>query len=480
MTHSAPTVAQAVFTHTIGGRAVEGSEFDDVIDPSTGNAFQRSPVASAQDVDRAISAARLAQPGWAALSWDEREAYLDQLATAMEAETEWLATLNTLEVGQVIASSRLFVSMTADRLRLLGKVRAPDRVVCDDPTRKVVEQWKPLGVVVAIAPWNAPIILGMTKVVNALIAGNTVVLKPSELTPLVTLEIGRLSRDILPPGVFNVIAGGRTTGAAMVAHPGVDKVSFTGSTATGLAIARQSADSLRPSTLELGGNDAAILLPDGSIPELVNGVMRTGLANCGQFCAGIKRVYVPSGLHDAFCDALVSAAESVKIGGGMEPGVQMGPIQNKAQFDKVRAIVEDARAQGGKVLTGGAPLPGGGYFYPPTVVTGIKAGVRLVDEEQFGPVVPVIPYDDLDAVIDEVNAGPYGLTGSIWTEDLDRGAELASRLTVGTGWVNQHGAFDTMVAMPLIKFSGAGIDNGQYGVLGTMRLQVISTKKPTQ
>ncbi len=478
MTKTVDELKQATFTHTIDGQAVAGSAFDDVIDPSTGAPFQRSPVASAEDIDRAVQAARRAQPAWAALSWDERAAYLDRLATALEAEADWLGAINTMEVGGHFPGSRAGIGMTATRLRMLGAVRAPDKVLVDDAGRRVVEHWVPLGVVGAIAPWNAPIILGMTKVVNALISGNTVVLKPSELTPLGTLEIGRISRDILPPGVFNVLGGGRATGAAMVAHKGFDKISFTGSTATGLAIARESAGYLRPLTLELGGNDAAILLPDGSIPDLVTWTVNVGLANCGQFCAGIKRVYVPTDRYDEFCAALVAAAEQVRIGQGFEPGVQMGPIQNKAQFDKVCAIVDDARAAGGKILTGGAPLPGDGYFYPPTVVAGLKDGVRLVDEEQFGPVVPVIAYDDLDAVIDLVNGGPYGLTGSVWTADLDRGAEVVSRLHVGTGWVNQHGAFDAMIAMPLIKFSGTGVDNADYGVKGTMRLQVISTKKP--
>jgi acyl-CoA reductase-like NAD-dependent aldehyde dehydrogenase len=318
----------------------------------------------------------------------------------------------------------------------------------------------------------------MQKVVTALIGGNTVVLKPSELTPLGTLEIGRIARGILPDGVFNVIGGGRAVGAALVGHAGLDKISFTGSTATGVHIARQSSAYLRPVTLELGGNDAAILLEDGSIAELVTAIVQKGIINRGQFCAAIKRVYVPSGLYDQVCDALVAAVQGIRLGSGLEPGVQMGPIQNKAQFDKICGYVDGARAAGGRALTGGAPLERNGYFYPPTVIAGLSDGATLVEEEQFGPIMPLIAYDDLDAVIASINAGPYGLTGSIWTADLARGSEVAARLTVGTGWVNQHGNFDPNFPFPLIKASGMGIDWSDYGVKGTMRMQVINAKKP--
>ena len=465
------------FTQTIDGQPA-ATRFEDVINPATGAPFHRSPVATAEELDAAVAAARRAQPAWAALSWDEREALINQLADAMEANAEYLSVLNTMEQGMIVAESAMLLAGAVVSLRIIAKVRAPARVLADTATNRVTESWCPLGVVGAIAPWNAPVILGMQKVVTALIGGNTIVLKPSELTPLGTLEIGRIAREILPPGVFNVIGGGREVGAALVAHRGVDKVSFTGSTATGIHIARQSSEFLRPVTLELGGNDAAILLPDGSIDAMVSETLRVGLANRGQFCAAIKRIYVPSALHDEVCEKLVAAAAPIRLGDGLDPGTDMGPIQNKAQFDKICGFVEEAKAAGGKILIGGEPLAGEGYFYPPTVVAGLRDGVRLVDEEQFGPVVPVIAYDDLDAVIDAINAGPYGLTGSIWTADLEKGAQVAARLTIGTGWVNQHGAFDAHYPFPLIKDSGMGTDWADHGVKGTMRLQVVNARKP--
>jgi acyl-CoA reductase-like NAD-dependent aldehyde dehydrogenase len=470
-------IRNAKFFQTIDGAAV-GSVYEDVIDPSTGMAFQKSPVATADDIDAAVASARRAQPAWAALSWDERAGYLERLADAIDGEREWIAAVQTMEQGMPFPESVMSVTLTARRLRIIGAVRVTDRILIEDSGRRVTERWSPLGIVAAIAPWNGPLVLGMIKVATALIGGNAVVLKPSELTPLGTLEIGRIARAILPPGIFNVLGGGRDVGQAMVAHPGFDKVSFTGSTAAGISIAKQSAAYLRSVLLELGGNDAAILLADGSVADLVASAARTAFVNCGQYCAAIKRVYTPPGLYDQVCEGIAAAARTMKLGNGFEPGVNMGPIQNKAQFDKVCAIVEDAKAAGGRVLTGGAPLPGNGYFYPPTVIADLTDGVRLVDEEQFGPVVPVVKYTDLDQVIEQINKGPYGLTGSVWTADLQRGEQIAARLAVGTGWVNQHGLFDPAVPFPMIKASGMGVDYADYGVKGAMRLQAIHTKKP--
>jgi acyl-CoA reductase-like NAD-dependent aldehyde dehydrogenase len=463
-------------TQTIDGVAV-ASAYVDVINPATGAPFQRAPWAVEGDLDRAVAAARKAQPGWAAISWEKRAERLEQFAQAVAAERELLAALLTLEQGKPLPSARGEIEGTLRYMRTLSAVRVTSRVLADDGVKHVVEQWTPKGVVGAIAPWNAPVILGMVKIVTALIGGNTIVIKPSELTPLCTLEIGRIGRGIFPPGVFNVLCGGRELGAAMAAHPGFDKLSFTGSTATGLSIAKSAATALRSVTLELGGNDAAILLPDGSIPALVATASQTGFSNCGQFCAAIKRIYAPRDMYDAVCEQLAAKAKSLVVGDGFAPAIDIGPIQNKTQYDKVCAIVEDAKAQGGRILAGGAPLGGPGYFFPPTVVADLTDGVRLVDEEQFGPVIPVIAYDDLEGVIATVNAGEYGLTGSVWTADLEKGAEVVSRLEVGTGFVNQHGAFDSAIPMPLIKHSGMGVDYGDYGVKGAMNVQIINIRK---
>ncbi len=465
--------SQSRFFMTIAGEPV-ASAFADVLDPSTGLAFNRCPVANPDEIDRAASAARVAQPAWAALDWDERERLLVEFADAIDRDLDWIAALHTMEQGMPFTLSRLFVTATAQRIRTMAAIRVEEGTIVDEAARQVTQHWHPLGVVAAIAPWNGPLMLGMIKVVTALIGGNTIVLKPSELTPLSTLELGRLGMSIFPAGVFNVISGGGGVGAELVAHPGFDKVSFTGSTATGIAIARESAQFLRPVTLELGGNDAAILLPGGSIDALVAAASGTGFSNCGQFCAAVKRIYAPRHLVEEVCAKLVDAANAFIIGNGFEPGVTLGPIQNKAQFAKVCGFVDDARADGGKILCGGQPLDRAGYFYPPTVVAGLTDGMRLVDEEQFGPVIPVVAYGDVDDVIARVNAGPYGLTASIWTDNVDAGTAIARRLVVGSAAINRHAAFDPQVPFPLIKQSGMGVDYADYGIKGTMRLQVVA------
>lgn len=469
---------KAHFTQTIGGQAV-ATHYEDVIDPSTGEAFQRSPMATAQELDDAVAAARLAQPGWQALGWHERAHRLGLFADAVERELDWLAALQTMEQGMPLALSRLFVGSLPGRIRMIAAGRVPDRVLLDEPHRRVSERWHPLGVVAAIAPWNGPLVLGTIKIGTALITGNTIVLKPSELTPLSTLELGRISRGVLPDGVLNIIGGGGQMGAAMVAHAGFDKVSFTGSTRTGLAIARQLADFLRPVMLELGGNDAAILLPDGDVDAFIAKVAQLAFGNCGQFCAAVKRAYVPTDKAEMVAQGIAAIARRAQLGNGFEAGVTMGPIQNRIQFDKVCAIVEDAKASGGRILAGGAPLDGPGYFFPPTVVAGLADGTRLVDEEQFGPVIPVVAYDRLDDVIARINAGPYGLTTSIWTADQDEGERIAARIVVGSAAINAHAALDQQVPFPLIKQSGMGVDYADYSLKGTMRLQVITRMKPS-
>lgn len=469
-------IRQARFTQTIGGEGI-GRKFEGVIDPSTGAVFQQSPIATDEELNNAVSTARQAQPAWAALGWDARAALLDRFADAIEREREWLATLQTMEQGAPLAFSDMFVASVPVRIRTIARSRADERVLIDDDKRRVIERWHPLGVVAAIAPWNGPLILGIIKVATALIAGNTIVLKPSELTPLSTLELGRISRGLLPDGVLNIIGGGGAVGAAMVGHAGFDKVSFTGSTRTGLAIAQKSAEMLRPVMLELGGNDAAILLPDGSPEAIVAMAAQLAFGNCGQFCAAIKRVYAPSDKAELVAEGLAAAANAHRLGSGLTPGVTMGPIQNRAQFEKVCAIVEDAKAAGGRILAGGQPLDGPGYFYPPTVVAGLKDGTRLVDEEQFGPVIPVIAYDRLDEVIDAINAGPYGLTTSVWTADPKEGERIVARIAVGSAAINTHAALDQQVPFPMIKQSGVGIDYADHGIKGTMRMQVTTTVK---
>jgi acyl-CoA reductase-like NAD-dependent aldehyde dehydrogenase len=335
----------------------------------------------------------------------------------------------------------------------------------------------PLGVVCAIAPWNAPVSLAMWKVAPALVAGNTMVLKPSPFTPRSTLKVGEVLRDVLPPGVLNVVSGKDPLGASMTAHAVPRKISFTGSVATGKKVAAAAAPDLKRVTLELGGNDPAIVLDDVDVDAVVDKLFWGAFQNNGQVCSAIKRVYVPEKLHDQIVEGLAERARSVKVGAGGEPDVKLGPINNRPQFDRVSELVADALAGGAVAAAGGKAIDGDGYFFEPTILTGLSDGSRIVDEEQFGPALPVVSYRDVDDVVDRANGTHFGLSGSVWGTDVDRATAVANRLECGTAWINTHLALAPHQPFGGAKWSGIGVENGTWGLLGFSEPQVIHTAR---
>ena len=334
---------------------------------------------------------------------------------------------------------------------------------------------RPLGVVAAITPWNYPIALALWKIAPALRAGNTMVLKPSPYTPLATLDLGRLLAEVLPPGVLNVVSGPDPLGARMVAHPTPRKISFTGSAATGRRVAAAAAAGLKRLTLELGGNDAAIVLDDADPDAIADRLFWGAFANNGQMCMAVKRVYVAQPRYQAVVDALAARAAAVRVGNGSQKASQLGPISNRAQFDRVADLVRDALAHGAVAAAGGQPLRRPGYFYAPTILSGVSDGVRVVDEEQFGPVLPVIGYRDEDEAVRRANGTDYGLTASVWSPDTDRAAAVAARLDAGQVSINVHaGAVRPDLPFSGHKASGLGVENGLWGLYGYTDLQVVS------
>jgi acyl-CoA reductase-like NAD-dependent aldehyde dehydrogenase len=321
------------------------------------------------------------------------------------------------------------------------------------------------------------VILAVWKIAPALLAGNSLVLKPSPYTPLSSLKLGEVLRGVLPPGVFSVVAGGDELGKWITEHPAVRKISFTGSVATGKKIAAIAAPDLKRVTLELGGNDPAIVLADVDPKAVAEKVFRAAFQNSGQVCVAVKRLYVHESIHDAVLDEIAELARNAVVGDGLEDGVEYGPINNAPQFERVRELVDDARHAGGRIVAGGAPLDRDGYFYAPTVVADVAEGVRLVDEEQFGPALPVMSFRDVDEAIERANASHFGLGGSIWTADLERGAELAQRLECGTGWVNQHLNLVPNAPFGGSKWSGIGVENGPWGLAAFSEYQVINIAK---
>jgi acyl-CoA reductase-like NAD-dependent aldehyde dehydrogenase len=466
------------FTHLIDGKASAGEQGFDVIDPATGQPFAQCPDATPAHIDAAAAAAARAFQG--AWSRDEtlRRRTLTAMGDALEAEADEIGKLLCREQGKPLASAVGEVRGAAQSFRrcALDPLPKPE-VLRDDERSRVTLLRRPIGVTACIAPWNFPIGTLVVKMAPALLLGNTVVAKPSPFTPLSTLALGAAIAGVVPPGVVNVLGGSDQAGAQLTLHPSVRKISFTGSVATGKKVMRAAADDLKRVTLELGGNDPAIVLPDIDAKAMASRIFWGAFANSGQVCVAIKRLYVHEDVYPAVLDALSELAQRVKVGPGLEAGTQLGPINNRMQFERVQELVEDARKHGGKVVTGGAPLDRPGYFYPPTLVTEIGEGVRLVDEEQFGTALPVVAYRDLDDAIEQANRTHFGLGASVWTSNVERGEELAARIESGTTWVNQHMALGRDFPFGGMKWSGIGRQNGPWGAEEFCELQVVNVAR---
>ena len=462
------------FTHTIDGRGSSSEASFDVINPATAVAFARCPDASRAQLDAAVAAAKRAFAGWSALSFEERRDYLNRFGKAFKERVEELVPLLVREQGKPLAAARAELSYTPLQIEKLCSLEVRNEMLRDDHQGRVELRYRPLGVVGIITPWNVPISIAVGRIAQALYTGNTAIQKPSPYTPLTTLKMGEITRDVLPPGVLNIIAGGDDLGPWMTAHPGIDKISFTGSVATGKKVLASASTNLKRVTLELGGNDAAIVLDDVEPAKVARDIFWAAFANCGQICLAIKRLYVHDSIYEPFCQEMATLARSVKVGDGLDPDVQMGPIQNKAQYEKVLGFLEETRRLPVRILAGGHALDRPGYFIAPTIVADIKEGTRLVDEEPFGPILPIIRYTDIEDVIRRANNTRYGLGGSVWTNNIERGAAIAARLEAGTTWVNQHSLPDPHVPFGGAKESGLGREYSVLGLKSYMEAQVVN------
>ena len=464
------------FTMTIDGNSIAGDTSFGVINPATGQVFAQAPECSRAQLDAAMSAASRAFRTWKQ-DVGVRRAALVACANAIKARVGELAPILTQEQGKPLARATEELIGTAVWFQYTASLEIPVEVLQDDASARIEVRRRPLGVVGAITPWNFPVLLAAWKIAPALLAGNTMVLKPSPFTPLSTLKLGEILRDALPAGILNVVSGNDQLGAWITSHPAVRKISFTGSVATGKKVAAAAAPDLKRMTLELGGNDAAIVLDDADVQKVAEKLFWGAFSNSGQICSAIKRLYVPEKLEQPLVAALAAVAKAVKVGDGLQADTQLGPLNNKMQFDRVNELVEDAKKAGGKIVTGGAPLPGGGYFIPPTLVTGLKEGARLVDEEQFGPALPIVTYRDVDDAVERANATMFGLSGSVWSSNVERATEVAGQLDTGTAWVNQHLAIMPSTPFGGAKWSGIGVENGPWGLLGFTELQTVNISK---
>ncbi len=463
----------------INGQQVSSDQLFESFNPATGEVIGLVPISTHEQVQTAVAAAKAAQPVWAALSNDERKGYLLKMADVLEANLDYLSKLVTQEQGKPLAGpgSVFEIQGCIGWTQVPANLELPIEVVFEDDTRRDEVHYRPIGVVAAIAPWNWPLLIATWQIMPSLRTGNTVVIKPSEYTSVCTLEMVRLLSEVLPAGVLNSVAGDGKVGAWLTQAHGVDKIMFTGSSATGARVIEASAKNYARVTLELGGNDAAIVLPDVDVAAIAQGLFWGAFINMGQTCACIKRLYVHADVHDEVVATLQQLAAHIPMGNGLEEGVVLGPVQNRMQLGKVVDLVEDAKAQGAHVVCGGEANAGIGNFYPITLVTGIADHTRLVQEEQFGPVLPIIKYTDLDEAIRMANAVDVGLGASVWSADSTKARSVANRLEAGTVWINQHGTIHPMVPFGGIKQSGFGVEFGVDGLKAVTQPKVISINK---
>ncbi|MGY1718918.1 MULTISPECIES: aldehyde dehydrogenase family protein [unclassified Blastococcus] len=449
----------------------------EILDPATGEVVGRAPEQSVADLDDAVARARAAQPAWAARTDAERIELLLRAADAVEAYAEPLAELLSREQGKPLngPNARFEVGACAAWLRATAATELPVETVVDDGEVHAELHYRPVGVVGAIGPWNWPMMITVWQVAPALRMGNTVVVKPSEYTPLSVLALVHVLSGVLPADVLSVVAGGREIGARLSSHPDVDKLMFTGSTATGQAIIKSSADTVKRLTLELGGNDAGIVLPDVDPRAIAEGLFWGAFINTGQTCAALKRLYVHTDVYDEVVAALVDVAKAMPMGRGLDEQNVLGPLQNRAQFDIVARLVEAARDSGATVLLGGDPDPdAAGYFYPTTIVTDVADDNPLVAEEQFGPALPIIRYEDVDQAVAMANRLDVGLGASVWSSDRAAARAVAARLQAGTVWINSHGTVHPMIPFGGVKKSGYGLEFGVEGLKAVAVPQVIN------
>lgn len=463
----------------INGKKVTTEDSFPVINPATEEPVAQCPFATREQLDAAVGAANVAFTSWSQVADAERAAACGRMAEAITENTEELARLLTMEQGKPLngAGSRFELGGAAAWAGYAGSLSLPDKVIQDDDQAYIVQTRKPIGVVGSITPWNWPVMIAIWHLAPAIRSGNTVVIKPSPYTPLSTLRMVEILNSVLPPGVLNCVTGEDELGAWMTEHEDIHKIIFTGSVNTGKKVMSSSSQSLKRLTLELGGNDAGVVLDDVDPATVAPGIIQGAFINNGQTCAALKRLYVHDSVYDALCDELVLQLQDTAMGNGLDEAVLQGPIQNQMQYDKVTALLEDAIANGGRVLCGGEAPEGPGYFMPYTLVADVTDGMRIVDEEQFGPLLPIIRYSDLDDAIARANGLDVGLGGSVWSGDARRGAGVAARLECGTAWVNSHGGIAPNVPFGGVKCSGIGVEFGEEGLQEYTTIQVVNVAR---
>jgi acyl-CoA reductase-like NAD-dependent aldehyde dehydrogenase len=462
---------------TIDGQPTDSERHLGVINPANEQVIAQVPDASREQLDAAVAAARRAFPAWSAMPVAQRQALVADIGQKLLEQLEGFAQLLTREQGKTLDYARFEVGAAAAWFSEFAKMAPAETIIEDSPEHLVKVRRVPIGVVGAIVPWNFPVLLAVWKLAPALVAGNTVVLKPSPFTPLTALKLTELINTLLPPGVVNVVSGGDDLGPWLTAHPQIDKVSFTGSTATGRRVMESGARNLKRLTLELGGNDAAIVLPDVDIAQTAEKLFWGAFSNSGQFCLAIKRLYIHQDIYEPLSQAIVEYARNVSVGDGSLPGTGLGPVQNAVQYERLKALLADIREQDLRVLLGGNVGQGPGYFFPVTIVDNPPDDSRIVTEEPFGPILPLLKFCDIDEVIERANNSEYGLGGSVWSKDVELATAIAQRLQTGKVWVNEIHELNPYTPLGGHKQSGIGVENGMDGLMEYTNAQTLSIRR---
>jgi len=457
---------------TIDGEQIASEQQFEVLNPAIEEVHGTAPECSRDQLDSAMAAAEHALHSWRQ-DVDSRRSILRQCAERMRANTEELAKLLTQEQGKPLAKAKREIGGSARWFEYTADLEIPSTLIDVQGQDSVEVLRRPLGVVAAIIPWNYPVMTAVWKIAPALLTGNTVVLKPSPYTPLTTLRLGELLNDLIPKGVLNIVSGGDVLGEWMSCHPAVRKISFTGSISAGKSVALSAAPDLKRLTLELGGNDPAIILPNTDPKAIADKLFTAAFENSGQVCVAIKRIFVPEDIYRETIDELATIARGVKLGNGLDENTDLGPVNNRKQFERVQELVADAKQNGGTIAAGGGRYGDKGFFLEPAIVGDLADDARLVAEEQFGPALPILPYREIEEVIERANSGKFGLAASVWGSNKKQAAEIAQELDYGLVWVNQHLNIVPQVPIGGLKWSGIGVENGPWGLLEYTELQVI-------
>ncbi len=463
----------------INGEKVFSEDTFDVINPAKGEPFAKCPRATVAQLDEAVAAARRALPEWSALADEKRAEILNRMAGIIGENQAELARLITLEQGKTQSGvgSNFEVGGCVAWTQVTASLKLETELVDDNPEDTIELTRRPIGVVGSITPWNWPLLIATWHIMPALRVGCTVVIKPASFTPLSTLRMVELVNEVLPPGVLNVVAGSSDIGNAMSAHKGIDKMVFTGSIPVGQTIMGRAACNLKRLTLELGGNDAGIILPGTDISPLLEPLFWGCFINAGQTCAALKRLYVHEDDYEEVCRKFTEYVGTIPVGDGMDEKNLIGPLGNAPQLEIVKKYVEEAKSKGARVLCGGEPMPGPGYFYPLTLVADVTDDMDLVKEEQFGTALPIIKYSTIDEAVERANSLDVGLGGSAWSNDPEKAKAVARRLEAGTVWVNSHGKLHPMAPFGGVKLSGIGSEFGLEGLKAYTVNQVVSVAK---